>query len=183
MAAWKHRARGAVVAAALLGMASMVQAAGPSGGPSAADLEALRSFQLTDGFFKKWEAYEERAAVDPCTLSPLMVLKGADKQSLSQIEERFASKPAVRQALDESGLSPHEAMLGMMTLFAAAAQTIAKEHPEFVDNGHKPAFTVSPENMAVYEAHKGELHQHQMKLGKEQLAKNKGKLPACMMGG
>jgi hypothetical protein len=178
MAAWKHRARGVVVAAALLGIAPAAQAAGPT----AADLAELQNFQLTDGFFSKWETYEERAAADPCALSPLMVLKDADEQSLGQIEDHFAARPGVKQALAESGLTAHEAMLGMMTLFAAAAQTIAQKHPEFADGDDKPAFTVSAGNMAAYAAHKDELHEHQTKLAREQLRKNKGKLPACLSG-
>lgn len=182
MAAWTHYARGAAAAILLLAAGS-ARAAGPSEGPSAADLAELQNFQLTEGFFTKWQAYEERAAADPCNLSPLMVLKGADKQSLGEIEKRFAAKPGVSEALAESGLDPHEAMLGMMTLFAAAAQTIAKKHPEFINGGKKPTFTVSPENMAVYDAHKDELREHQMKLGREMLKKNKGKLPSCMTGG
>ena len=83
-------------------------------------------------------------------------------------------------------------LLLLPLVLAAAAMAHAQEKTVAPDNvietlearlakGEiKLGVKVSPANMAFYQQHKDALHAHQMALAKEQLAKNGGKLPACM---
>ncbi|WKE66255.1 hypothetical protein PVT67_03120 [Gallaecimonas kandeliae] len=158
-----------------------VNAGAGAAGP--ADMAAVSHFKLTGDFLKKWESYQELAAEKPCQLSPMVLLKDQDEaQSLDQAIGAFDAKPGVHAALSKVGLTAREAILGMSALMGAAMKDMAAQHPgmmETDDDG--PA--VSPQNLAFYRQHKDELHSHQMKLAREQLKRNGGKLPACLMGG
>lgn len=144
---------------------------------------AVPDFTLTDAFLAKYQTYQEEAAKDPCALSPLLALSGEENENLTldQAVAKFGAKPGVAAALQRAGLSAHDLIVGMATLMGAAAQEVAAQHPDMVAKGEiKLGVKVSPANMAFYQQHKDALHAHQMALAKEQLAKNGGKLPACM---
>jgi hypothetical protein len=152
---------------------------------AATSAAAVPEFTLTDAFLAKYQAYQEEAAKDPCTLSPLMVLSGEENENLTldQAVARFGAQPGVAAALQRAGLSAHDLIVGMTTLMGAAAQDIAAQHPDMVAKGEiKLGVKVSPANLAFYRQHKDTLHAHQMALAKEQLAQNGGKLPSCMTG-
>ena len=51
------------------------------------------------------------------------------------------------------------------------------QHPQAMAEGGLP---VSAANMAFYDAHKAQLHQHMQSVAREQLKANGGKLPACL---
>lgn len=149
----------------------------------AATSAAVPDFTLSDTFLTKYQAYQEEAVKDPCTLSPLMVLGGEENENLTldQAAAKFGSQPGVAAALQRAGLSAHDLIAGMATLMGAAAQDIAAQHPDMVAKGEiKLGVKVSPADLAFYHQHKDALHAHQMALAKEQLAKNGGKLPSCM---
>lgn len=157
----------------------------PPSGPAAADMAALQNFRLTDDFIARYEAYEEDAAKKPCELSPITALSGDDAQerSLDQTVAAFKAQPGVDATLQRHGLTARETILGMMTLMRAAMQELAQRRPDMVEKGEGSMGAISPANMAVYDRHKDELHQHQRQLAREQLKANGGKLPACLSGG
>ena len=168
---------------------TLVCAAMPSAiADPAADAASLRNFRLTPEFLAKWESFDEAAAQDPCHLLPMPVLaKAQTKQmSLDQMVAAYDAQPGVHAALAQHGLTAREAMMGMMTLMAAATQDLMHAHPEMVQKGEiSMSMTVSKANMDFYHAHAAEMRQHQMKVGQEELKRNHGKLPACFadMGG
>jgi len=160
-------------------------AAGNDPSPSAGDVASLTSFQLTDDFIARYEAYEEEAARKPCELSPMMAMMGdeAGDRTLDQTIAAFDAQPGVHAALQRHGLTARDMILGMGTLLGAAAQDLAKQRPDMVKKGEITINgTISPANMAVYHRHKDELHRHQMQLAREQLKANGGKLPPCLSG-
>ena len=154
----------------------------------AADAAALQDFQLTDDFLAHYESFEEDVAQDPCNLSPLLSMQKAQssQMGLDEMAAAYDAQPGVHAVLARNDLTAKTAMLGMMTLLGAAMQDIAAQHPDMVKNGEMSStLKVSDANMAFYQAHQAEIHEHQMKLGQEQLKRNHGKLPACFsaMGG
>ena len=152
---------------------------------AASGAAAVPEFALTDAFLAKYRAYQEEAAADPCTLSPLMALSGEENENLTldQAVAKFDAQPGVAAALQRVGLSAHDLIVGMATLMGAAAQDIAAQHPDMVAKGEiKLGVKISPANLAFYQQHKDALHAHQMALAKQQLAQNGGKLPSCMTG-
>lgn len=158
-------------------------AAAASTAQSATGAATVPDFTLTDAFLAKYQAYQEEAAKDPCALSPLMVLSGEENENLTfdQAVAKFGAQPGVAAALQRTGLSARDLIVGMATLMGAAAQDLAATHPDMVAKGEvKLGGTVSPANLAFYREQKDALHAHQAALAKEQLAKNGGKLPACM---
>lgn len=174
--------RSAMVLALLLALPAGGSAL--AAGPSADDLSAVESFRLTDGFIRKWETFQAQAAEKPCELSPMLALQKAQKKpmSLDETAAAFDAQPGVHAMLEKDGLTARQALLGMATLMNAAAQDIAAQHPDLVKKGEiqpNQGFEVGKANMAVYRAHKDELHRQQMKLAREQMQRNGGKLPAC----
>lgn len=166
---------------------SQVAASSSEAAPSvlADDAASAASFQLTDDFIAKFEAYEEEAAKNPCALSPMMLMKGnnAENRSLDQTAAAFDAQPGVHDALQRHGLTAREMILGMVSLLGAATQDMAQQHPDMVKDGEITMNgTISPANMAVYHRHKDELHRHQAQLGREQLKATGGKLPPCLVG-
>lgn len=150
-----------------------------------ADVAAFQNFKLTDGFLHKWQSYEKEAAMKPCEMSPLIAMRKdpGKTESLDQVIERFDGQPGVHAALERSGLTAREAVLGLGALMGAAVQDFAKSHPDMVKNGSVktgPAAAVSPANLAFYREHKADIHAYQAKLGKEMLKRHGGRLPACL---
>ena len=149
----------------------------------AEDIADLQSFQLTDAFLTKYQAFQEDVAKDPCKLSPLLIMQRmqSEQVGISEMAAAYDAQPGVHDVLAHNDLTAKTAILGMATLMGAAFQDLAAEHPDLVeDEGpSQDLIKTSDANMAFYRAHKDELQAHQMKLGREQLERNHGKMPAC----
>jgi hypothetical protein len=166
------------------GSLKTAQATRPEGSKSAsADMAEMQNFRLTDDFLQRYQAYEDEAAEKPCELSPIVLLGNDDDQdrSLGETAAAFDARPGVHAALQRHGLTARELILGMGTLMGAAIHEIAAKHPDMVEKGEiKMNGSISPANMAFYEAHKDALQRHNRQRAQEQLKKNGGKLPACL---
>lgn len=146
--------------------------------PSAADIAAMRSFTLDETFLQHYMDASDDIARDPCRLGMIDLLKGGDSfTSIDQAAAHYDAQPGVHAMLASHDLTAREMVLGMMTLTSAAVQDMRKQHPQAMAEGSLP---VSSANMAFYEAHKAQIHQHMQSVAREQLKANGGKLPACL---
>ena len=146
--------------------------------PSAADVAAIRGFTLNDTFLQHYLDANDDIARDPCRLGMIDLLKHGDTfGSIDQAAAHYDAQPGVHAMLARHGLTAREMVLGMVTLSSAAVQDVRKQHPQAMAEGGLP---VSASNMAFYEAHKAQLHQHMQSVAREQLKANGGKLPACL---
>ena len=117
-------------------------------------------------------------ARDPCRLGMVDLLKHGDTcGSIDQAAAHYDAQPGVHAMLASHDLTAREMVLGMMTLTGAAMQDLRRQHPQAMAEGGMP---VSAANMAFYEAHKAQLHQHMQAVAREQLKAHGGKLPACL---
>jgi len=148
--------------------------------PSAADVAALKSFRLDQGFLDRFMALQDDAVKDPCHLSMGNLLKGNQARSLDQAARQYDAQPGVHAMLARHGLTARQALIGMSALLGAVMQDMKETHPEMAQHMHSRGGAVSPQNMAFYRAHKAQIQQHQQTLGHRQLAAHGGKLPSCM---
>lgn len=161
-----------LLASAAVGTAAAADA------PSAADVAAIRGFTLNDTFLQHYLDANDDIARDPCRLGMIDLLKHGDTfGSIDQAAAHYDAQPGVHAMLARHGLTAREMVLGMVTLSSAAVQDVRKQHPQAMAEGGLP---VSASNMAFYEAHKAQLHQHMQSVAREQLKANGGKLPACL---
>ena len=161
-----------LLASAAVGTAAAADA------PSAAAVAAIRGFTLNDTFLQHYLDANDDIARDPCRLGMIDLLKHGDTfGSIDQAAAHYDAQPGVHAMLARHGLTAREMVLGMVTLSSAAVQDVRKQHPQAMAEGGLP---VSASNMAFYEAHKAQLHQHMQSVAREQLKANGGKLPACL---
>ena len=161
-----------LLASAAVGTAAAADA------PSAADVAAIRGFTLNDTFLQHYLDANDDIARDPCRLGMIDLLKHGDTfGSIDQAAAHYDAQPGVHAMLARHGLTAREMVLGMVTLSSAAVQDVRKQHPQAMAEGGLP---VSASNMAFYEAHKAQLHQHMQSVAREQLKANGGKLPAYL---
>lgn len=137
----------------------------------AAERAALQGFTLSDAFLDKWVALQQDPSPAKCTLGRALM---ASAGSLDQSVARLEADPATRALLARHGLTAREAMLGSVTLTAAAMQDLRASHPQLGATG----LPVSAANMAFYHQHKQALQQTMQRLGREQLAHDGGR-PLC----
>ena len=171
------------IAATLLAVSITANAA--TTGPDSADMAAIKNFRLTTAFLHKWEAYEAEAAQHPCELSPKLAMNssGNGPKTLKQAAAMFDAQPGVHAALAKAGFTAREALLGMSTLMAATMQEMMAHYPAMSHAAKMPHLpAVSAANMAFYRQHKEELRRYQMKIGREEIARNHGQMPTCLMG-
>jgi hypothetical protein len=168
---FKARTLGLLIAGALL-------AAPAAHADQAQDMAAFQNFRLTDDFLAKYQAVENDTAKDPCRLGPLGIFH-SDNKSLDQIVAAYDAQPGVHAMLAQHGLTAREEILGILTLMGAGLEIAQKEHPDQFRN-RSTMLPISPANLAFYKAHAAALHEHAMTIGRQQLAANHGKLPACM---
>lgn len=145
------------------------------------DLQAVQSFQLTEDFLARYQAVQQDISKNPAQLGMTCITHNAARLhhqhgSLDKAIAKWTSRPGVSEMLASHNMTAREFMVGKAALAFAHIGYLKQQHPKLAKRltSENAPFAASDENIAFYAAHRKEIHQFMMEIGRQMLHRGEG---------
>lgn len=140
------------------------------------DLQAVRTFQLTESFLVDYQAVQQDIAQNPAQLGMTCIAHNPaqmhhQRTSLDDAITKWTSRSGVSDMLASHHMSAKEFMVGKAALAFAHVGYLKQQHPALAKRATNEDFpyTASDDNIAFYAAHHAEIQQFMRNTGRKML--------------